>query len=198
MKIKNVSIENFRGIEKLDASVEFGTLNSFIGDNGTGKTSLLEAVNFCLSSGYVASRLDVNDFYNGSAGLIEIVVEFENSFTVKIPDGFASQEIACNKIRLAAKKRERTAPGKAFSDLVTTTHHFVPVAPEGEKGWSMTRKNQTTFNFDKRQLALNNSEAKIPRVFYFSKSRVRQLSKGFNSSFNFKIFLKIDKGFLFT
>jgi predicted ATP-dependent endonuclease of OLD family len=184
MKIKSVIIKNFRGIEKLSNPVEFGSLNFFVGDNGTGKTSLLEAVNFCLSSGYVASRLDVNDFHNGSDDLIEIVVEFQDHFLVKIPDGFATQEIACNKIRLAAKKRERAAPGKAFSDLVTTTHHFVPVEPEGEKGWSINRKSGTPFKFDKRQLALTNAEATIPRVFYFSKIRVRQVSKGFNSSFS--------------
>lgn len=182
MNIKNVSIRNFRGIKELEAPVEFGALNFFIGDNGTGKTSLLEAVNFCLSSGYVASRLDVNDFYNGGDEPIEIVVEFQSALTVKLPDGFTSQDIACDKVSLTAKKRERAAPGKAFSDLVTTSHHFVPVEPRGENGWSKHRKAGTTFKFDERQLSLNNAEVDLPRVFYFSKTRVRQLSKGFSSS----------------
>ena len=184
MKIKNVSIKNFRGIEELDAPVKFDALNFFIGDNGTGKTSLLEAVNFCLSSGYVASRLDVNDFHNGGSELIEIIVEFEDKFEVRIPEGFAAQKVECNKIRLAAKKRDKAAPGKAFSDLVTTTHHFVPIAPKGEKGWSITRANGSKFEFDERRLLLSNTESSIPRVFYFSKTRVRQLTKGFNSSFS--------------
>jgi predicted ATP-dependent endonuclease of OLD family len=184
MKIKNVSIKNFRGIENLDAPVEFGALNFFIGDNGTGKTTLLEAVNFCLSSGYVASRLDVNDFHDGGSELIEIVVEFQDNFVVKIPDGYGDQKIDCNKIRLAAKKRDRAAPGKAFSDLVTTTHHFVPVEQRSDKGWSIMRASGTKFEFDERRLSLSNTESSIPRVFYFSKTRVRQLTKGFNSSFS--------------
>ncbi len=184
MKIKNVTIRNFRGIVELNKPVEFGALNFFIGDNGTGKTSLLEAVNFCLSSGYVASRLDVNDFHNGGSELIEIVVEFQDNFVVKIPDGYGDQKIDCNKVRLAAKKRDRAAPGKAFTDLVTTNHHFVPVEPRGEKGWSITRSSGTKLEFDERRLSLSNTEADIPRVFYFSKTRVRQLSKGFSSSFS--------------
>lgn len=182
MKIKSVSIANFRGIKKLDAPVELGDLNFYIGDNGTGKTSLLEAMNFCLSSGYVASRLDVNDFYNGGDEPIEIIVEFQSPLTAKLPDGFTSQEIACDKLILRAKKRDRAASGKAFSDLVTTSQHLVPIEPRGEKGWSKARKNGTFFNFDERQLAPGNVEVDLPRVFYFSKTRVRQLSKGFNSS----------------
>lgn len=184
MKIKNVSIKNFRGIKEFDAPVEFGALNFFIGDNGTGKTTLLEAVNFCLSSGYVASRLDVNDFRDGGSEPIEIIVEFDEKFEVKIPDGYGSQKVDCNKIRLAAKKRDKAAAGKAFSDLVTTTHHFVPLEPEGEHGWSITRGTGSKFKFDKRQLLLSNTESSIPRAFYFSKTRIRQLSKGFSSSFS--------------
>lgn len=182
MKIKSVSIRNFRGIEKLEAAVQLADLNFFIGDNGTGKTSLLEAINFGLSSGYVASRLDINDFHNGGDEPIEIIVEFQSAFAAKVPDGFTSQDIPCDKVILTAKKRDRAAPGKAFTDLVTTTHHPVPVEPRGEKGWSKVRKGGTVFKFDERQLSFGNVEVDLPRVFYFSKTRVRQLSKGFNSS----------------
>jgi len=182
LRIKCVTVANFRGIRKLDAPVELGDLSFFIGDNGTGKTSLLEAMNYCLSSSYVASRLDVNDFHNGNNEAIEVVVEFVQPLTVKIPDGFATQDVPCNKVLLRAKKRDRAAPGKAFSDLVTATQHFIPVAPRGEKGWSTRRKNGSVFDFDERALSLNNVDSDLPRVFYFAKSRVRQLSKGFNSS----------------
>jgi energy-coupling factor transporter ATP-binding protein EcfA2 len=88
--IKCVTVANFRGIQKLDAPVELGDLSFFIGGNGTGKTSLLEAINYCLSSSYVGSRLDVNDFHNGNDEVIEVVVEFAQPLTVKIPDGFAA------------------------------------------------------------------------------------------------------------
>jgi hypothetical protein len=183
MKIKTVDIRNFRGINKTDPPLTLSDINFFIGDNGTGKTSILEAINFCLSSGYVASRLSINDFYGGGEEPIEISVEFEESFMANLPDGYGTQQIACNKVVLTAKKRDRAAPGKAFSDLVTTSHHPLPVAARSEKGWSIARKTGTAFRFDERQLSMS-GVVDLPRTFYFSKSRVRQLSKGFNSSFS--------------
>jgi predicted ATPase len=182
MHIRSVSVSNFRGIRRLESDVELGDLSFFIGDNGTGKTSLLEALNFCLSPNYVASRLDVNDFTNGGDEPIEILVQFQSPLVAQLPDGFTSQAVECDRVVLRAKKRDRASPGRAFSDLVTTSHNFVPVEPRGEKGWSKTRKNGTSFNFDERQLTPNSIDIDMPRVFYFSRTRTRQLAKGFNSS----------------
>ncbi|MDO8490375.1 MAG: AAA family ATPase [bacterium] len=182
MKIKNVYIKNFRGIGELDSPIELLDFNIFIGDNSTGKTAILEAINYCLSPGYIASRLDINDFHNGSQDDIEITVEFDSNFTAKLADGFTTQSVECNKITLLAKKRERSAPGKAFSDLVTTTHYVVPVSAKGTEGWSQSRKGGSDFKFTERQLALSNVDVEIPRAFYFSKTRNRQLTTGYNSS----------------
>lgn len=184
MKIKNVYIKNFRGISELDAPIELLSFNIFIGDNGTAKTAILEAINYCLSPGYVAARLDINDFHNGSKDDIEITVEFDSTFIAKLTDGYGTQDVECNKITLLAKKRERSAPGKAFSDLVTTTHFVVPIAARGAEGWSQSRKSSSnSFKFTERQLSLNSADIVMPKVFYFSKSRNRQLTTGYNSSF---------------
>lgn len=43
MKIKHVIIENFRAIKKLDFECSW-KVNVFIGDNGVGKTTVLEAI----------------------------------------------------------------------------------------------------------------------------------------------------------
>lgn len=184
MKIKRVKVKNFRGISEFDVQADLSDLNIFIGDNGTGKTTILEAINYALSSGYVASRFDINDFYCGTDADIEIIVQFDANFTAKLADGFTTQNVECNKIALVVKKRERSTPGKAFSDLVATTHYVVPVATRGTDGWSQQRKNGTVFNFTERHLALNNVDVEVPRVFYFSKTRNRQLAVGYNSSFS--------------
>lgn len=48
MRIKRIEIENFKGITSL--SVDFsGRLNAFVGANGAGKSTVLEAVNILLS-----------------------------------------------------------------------------------------------------------------------------------------------------
>lgn len=51
MYIENVDIKNFRGIEKLNIKFQPG-VNILIGDNGTGKTSILEALTVVLG-GYL-------------------------------------------------------------------------------------------------------------------------------------------------
>ena len=57
MKIKKAIIENFKGIEHCE--IEFGPdFNLLIGDNGVGKTSVLEALSVGLG-GFIAGIGDV-------------------------------------------------------------------------------------------------------------------------------------------
>lgn len=50
MRIKQVQIQNIKGIEKL--SFEPGTLTVVVGDNGTGKTSILSAIRAVFEGGH--------------------------------------------------------------------------------------------------------------------------------------------------
>ena len=52
MKIVHLTIENFRAIKHLDLDCS-ERVNMFIGDNGAGKSSVLDAINI-LSSWFVA------------------------------------------------------------------------------------------------------------------------------------------------
>lgn len=185
MQIKNVSIKNFRAIEELEFSAE--NFSMFIGDNATGKTSVLEAINFALSPYFSKGRIKHTDFYNGEDLPIIIELEFGSNFTAEMPDGYAKQSVECNKVRLEIRKRNRAAPGKAFSDPVVVKHHLVPIPTtirDPEKGvWKVTRKKGTYFSFDERLLSLSQVKSKwFPRSFYFSKDRGKQLKRGFNSS----------------
>lgn len=55
MKISNVTIKNFRAIE--EQSFNAKGLSIFIGDNATGKTSIIEAVNFAFSPNFLSIDL---------------------------------------------------------------------------------------------------------------------------------------------
>ena len=47
MRIDKIKIENFKNFEKLEVNFEKG-INLFVGSNGSGKTSILEAINIAL------------------------------------------------------------------------------------------------------------------------------------------------------
>ena len=58
--LKAIEIQNFKSIEKLE--LEFGRVNVFIGENGSGKSSILEAITF--AAGAESDRLDTEFLEN--------------------------------------------------------------------------------------------------------------------------------------
>jgi len=182
--IKKLSIKNFRGIEEVK-ELEVDQFNIFIGDNGTSKTSILEAIHFCFSPSFLSGRIKHTDFRNGNDNPIKVLVELASSISVKLPDGYTEQTIPCNKVFLGIKKRDKKTAGKVFSDLVTLEHIVIPDIPKGEKGYAVKRKNGSDFTFTERSLSLSQiSTNELPRSFFFGKERDRQLQKGYNSSFS--------------
>lgn len=184
MKIKELSIKNFRGIGVDGLNISFDNFNLLIGDNGTSKTAILEALNLCLSSGRAASKLSISDFFQGQDDSIELRLMFAEPFDVEIPDIFSgvSQKIQCNGIALDAKKRDKAAPGRAFNDLVVVEHYFLPTDARSADGWTIPRKSGTTLKITERNLSLSNASADYPHAFYFGKDRERQLKRGYSSS----------------
>ncbi|MBK7442544.1 MAG: hypothetical protein IPI65_13580 [Bacteroidetes bacterium] len=80
-----------------------------------------------ISPNFLPGRIKHTDFPNGNDEHIIIEIELTESIKAKIPDYFFNeQEITCNKILLEAKKRDRKAAGKIFSDLVTLNHIVLP------------------------------------------------------------------------
>jgi len=180
--IKKITIQNFRGIKELK-DFELNNLSLIVGENGTSKTSILEAINFCLSPYFLPGRIKHTDFYNGEDVEIKISLEVDNTFKVFLPDGYNKQEVECNKVCLEIKKRDKAAPNKAFSDIVVVSHYVLPIREkDNERGWEITRKTGTKFQFDERQLTFTLETEGLLKSFYFPKNREKQLYKGFNTS----------------
>lgn len=183
--IKKVKIENFRSIKNQE--IELCNYTLIIGNNGTGKTSVLEAINYALSPSFLSGRIKHTDFYNGEHNPVSVTVEFEKELKAKLPDGYTKQDVPFKEVLLKIKFRERKAPEKAFSDLVVIDHRIEPTnyVIKTKDGWSIKRKSGSDFKFREQLLALNIIETEeLPRSFYFNKSRDKQLQRGFNSSIN--------------
>jgi len=180
--ISKITIQNFRGIKELK-EFELKNLSLLVGENGTSKTSILEAINFCLSPYFISGRIKHTDFYKGEDIEIKIILEFDENFKVFLPDGYTKQEVECNKVYLEIKKRDRAAPKKAFSDIVVVSHYVLPNREkDNESGWEITRGTGSKFKFDERQLSFPLESEGLPKSFYFPKNREKQLQRGFNSS----------------
>ncbi len=200
MKISKVTIRNFRGIERLE-DFELKNLSLIIGNNGTSKTAILEAINYALSPSFLSGRIKFSDFYKGLNNPIEIILTFSEPFTAELPDGYQTQSIKCDKVYLRIKKRERAAPRKAFSDMVVTDHIVVPNFPSISNGkWEINRKNGSKFKFDARHISFPVDTNLLPRTYYFGKNREKQIQKGYNSSissvftdFNWRFIKTINK-----
>lgn len=184
--IRELNIKNFRGLEALE-KIECDAFNIFIGDNGTSKTTILEAINHAFSPNFLAGRIKHTDFINGTDEPIETYFQFYKNIEAELPDGYTTQKISCDKLYLRIKKRDKKKAGKVFSDAVTLEHILVPDFPreQGKDGWSIKRKNGSDFTFTTRSLGINQiTTSELPRTFLFGKDRDRQLQRGFNSSFS--------------
>ncbi|MEO6543412.1 MAG: AAA family ATPase [Nitrospiraceae bacterium] len=207
MKISRVKIENFRSHKNTE--LELSDHHVLVGENGAGKTAVLEAINYATSTYYLSSRLDEQDFNNADSDAISIKVEFDQPFAVKIPDGYTHQTLLAQSVALNAKRREKAAPSKAFSDPFVVSHLCTPITyqkasevsrlalPEGlsandlpisvagtDEGFVIGRKSGTPMKLRRESRSLANDLIGFPNVFYFDRLRERETKTGFNSLFS--------------
>ncbi len=182
--LKTITIKNFRGIDRTD-NLEFDRFNILIGDNGTSKTTLLEAINYCISPGYVMSRTKYTDFHHGCDEPIEIIARFEDSFETRINYNSESISFPSIGLELEIKKRERKAHNKIFSDPVTINHVVIPQADLVGNGHYFEKDDGSKQFFHQRALSLSQMElSDIPVCFYYGKDRDRQIYHGYNTAFS--------------
>jgi predicted ATP-dependent endonuclease of OLD family len=91
MRISSVTIENFRSHGSTE--IKFQDHHVLVGENASGKTAVLEAINYATSPYYLSSRLDEQDCNNSDLGDIRITLSFDRPFVVKIPDGYTHQPV---------------------------------------------------------------------------------------------------------
>lgn len=201
MKIKNITIKNFRSFKNsttLDFEENYTTL---VGKNGVGKTSILEAINLATSFSFVESKIKPDDFNNDNEN-IEIIIEFDEFFFINIPDGWQTRRLPSKTIKFIAKHREKATPGKAFSGIFTADQYVIPyeftdrdslgiennknipksVTKQNNK-FKFKRENNNEIEVSDQMLIVRNNLDNFPNVFYFSKERDKDLKPGYFTTF---------------
>ena len=74
MRLTNLKAKGFRSLQKID--LDFSPLTVLIGENDSGKSSVLDLISMCLSEG----RPDSSDFYQDENGKTVEAVEAELAF----------------------------------------------------------------------------------------------------------------------
>lgn len=112
--IKSFKIKNFRRFDHVDLSFDDHLYTALVGRNSTGKTSILEALNICLSENSSKfNTIKETDFYSDKP--IEFEVEFNSPFFLAYPDYSFNRLLPCYKFRKVISRRKQKAPEQLFS-----------------------------------------------------------------------------------
>lgn len=201
MKITRATIKNYR---LFGDSITIDFLNSFtslVGKNGTGKTTVLEAINLATSFYFAESKINEDDF-NDDTKDIEIELEFDDFFFILIPDGWQTRRLPSKIIRLIVRHREKAVSGKAFSVPYVANHYAIPyeftdrekleLKDKTDIPQSVSKKNENYVfkkengkeaKLNERLYIVNKNLDSFPNVFYFPKHREKDLKKGYFTTF---------------
>lgn len=120
MKIQSVRIKNFRTLK--DVTIPFDSVTTFIGPNGTGKSTVLRALDW---------------FYNGKPGSL---TEKDCSF------GATDEDIEVRVTFTDLTDKDRDALGKYAPEGVTTFTAWKCRSPDGTESLSANSKSYAPFN----------------------------------------------------
>lgn len=149
-------------------------LNILIGENGTGKTSILEAINYLTLNSFSAeNKLKINDFHDFKE---EIVIEAKTQrFSCKSSiDFYRDWYFRSNGIGFKAKSRRIKKRGSLLSSPFQINNYFLSenryIKKDGSQDVEVDGRDKIFSNS-----RINGNELNI---FFFDKNRTRQIATG--------------------
>ncbi len=179
--IKRLKIENYKCFEdkEVGLSIPNGTvgsgLNILIGENGNGKTTILEAINLLTMNSFTAeNRISINHFNNFNSEIS--IIGTTDTFSCKSSiDFYRTYSFNSTGYKFTAKKRDTKERGKLLSSPFQISSQFLLETDVYLKDGVSINKT-----VDGRDKIFDNdriSEEEL-NVFYFDKNRTRQLTTG--------------------
>ncbi len=179
--IKKLEVKNYKCFKSQVLQLntpndqEGSGLNLFLGENGTGKTSILEAISLLLSDKYtVQNKLDINYFQDHNTP-IEIYGYTKKFECMPSSEFLSKQYFKSEGISFKANKRSRKERGKLLSSPFETQSLFIPA----DKHY--IKDDESIGNtIDSRDLYFDNSRIRNGEInlFYFDKSSMKHLKSG--------------------
>lgn len=179
--INNLRIQNFKCFEdeSIELNVPDGTpgsgLNVLIGENGNGKTSVLEALNLLTQSSYsIENNIDIADFRDHAKKIA--VTGKTASFDVKMPDLYRGCTFECDGFELSIESRRRKEAGKLLSSAFNSLGRFRSISGtyKNSQGVDTGREVRTDALLFKNAGIVDGEI----NIFMFDKNRSRQISSG--------------------
>ena len=147
-------------------------LNILIGENGNGKTTILESINYLTLNSYsVENKLSINDFQNFRHP-IEIIADTDEYKCNSSIGYYSSWYFRSSGIEFFVKSREIKERNKLLSSSFETHSHF--------RVSSQYIGGKTPKDVDPRDKPFSNSRVIDDglNIFYFDKNRNRQITTG--------------------
>lgn len=195
--LKEISVSNFRCFvgDTVQLAVPNGSagsgLNLLVGNNGTGKTTILEAVDYLFGGRYKGeSRLGIRDFCDFESPIK--ISGTSDRYSVKSSlQSYRGKYFNCTGFEFSARSRDRKQPGKLLSGPISARSTYCldedAYYNESTDEPYVQVKTQDTKSVDPRELTLDtgNIGENGVNVFYFDKNRARHLVSGtFRTTFD--------------
>jgi len=189
--VEELTIENFRCFptpRTVTFAVPNGAIGSgltlFVGNNGTGKTSVLEALDYLFGGRYKGeSRLKIGDFSDFEKK-ISISGRTDRFSVGSSLEYYKGKYFNCIGVNFTAQPRDRKQPGKLLSAPISAKSMFSldenAYYNVGDHEAYIQKKSGDSKPVDPRELTLDNGKAGPNGidVFYFDKNRARHLASG--------------------
>lgn len=179
--IKKLTIKNYKCFknESIDFNMPNGIigsgLNILIGENGNGKTSILEAINYLTLNNFSAeNKLSINDFFDFKE---EIIIEGDtDDFCCSSSiDFYRDWSFKSNGILFKAKSRNTKERGNLLSSPFQINNYFISkenyIKKDGSQGKEIDGRDKI---FSKSRI---NDDEEL-NIFFFDKNRTRQITTG--------------------
>jgi AAA15 family ATPase/GTPase len=179
--IKKLTIQNYKCFENepIGLSVPNGSrgsgLNILIGENGNGKTSILEAINYLTLNSFSAeNKLSINDFFDFKKDIL-IQGETDEFGCSSSIDFYKNWSFKSKGVCFKAKSRDTKERGNLLSSPFQINNYFLSqdkyIKKDGTQGKEIDGRDKI---FSKSRI---DGDEEV-NIFFFDKNRTRQIATG--------------------